>query len=360
VDGHLDTFCPECDATVRAALRDRKASVTVRNEVVSFVEVVAVCPLCGETIGDSRVEGPNIMRAYDVYRARHGMLFSYEISGVRRAYGLSLREFGRFVGLDERSCYRYERGDLATLGDDAALRSAMDADGARALLVAHGEGLSERSRALVKERIRVMSSDGGRLRPKAVAPAGSVVDGLMSMPPSVDNGFHRFDPVETGSLASVLAVACHGPSWTRLQRAMFFCDRVWYERQSVSMTGLVYVGTASGPVIMHGDEMRRYLVEQGSIRVIEVGWGEAIMPAREVRPGLDDDRRAVALDVAHFVDLFGSARELSDYMRTTRSWSLCSHGDVIRYGCDGGFGEVGHVLCDRLRNPLLGSVMSSG
>lgn len=68
---HIDTYCPECDIEVRARLRNQPATCLVYGEKVDYTETVAICPTCGGIIGDARVEGPNLERAYAIYRARH-------------------------------------------------------------------------------------------------------------------------------------------------------------------------------------------------------------------------------------------------------------------------------------------------
>ena len=61
---YLDTYCPVCDTEVKAELLCRPAELSVRGETVGFNETIAVCPTCGEVIGDARIEGDNLNRAY--------------------------------------------------------------------------------------------------------------------------------------------------------------------------------------------------------------------------------------------------------------------------------------------------------
>ena len=88
----LSTFCPECDREVDARLERRTETLPVKGEPTSYDAEAAVCPCCGEAIGDSRVEEGNLRRAYSAYRVAHGLMAPDEVKGLRNSYGLSLRE----------------------------------------------------------------------------------------------------------------------------------------------------------------------------------------------------------------------------------------------------------------------------
>ena len=86
--------------------------IGVRGEAIVIDATVAVCPHCGEDIGDTRVDGVTLDRVYDIYRARHNMLSTQQIKDVRTRYGMSLREFSRFLGFGEQTYASYENGSL--------------------------------------------------------------------------------------------------------------------------------------------------------------------------------------------------------------------------------------------------------
>ena len=89
---YLDTYCPVCDTEVKAELLCRPAELSVRSETVGFNETIAVCPTCGEVIGDARIEGDNLNRAYSVYRSAHGIPSPEEIKSADQIGRASCRE----------------------------------------------------------------------------------------------------------------------------------------------------------------------------------------------------------------------------------------------------------------------------
>ena len=147
----FDTFCPYCDVEVKAVLEDRTETHCIRGENIVLENVpVAICPLCGEEIGDSRVDGPTIERAFDVYRARHGMLFTKDIKAIRACYGMSVREFSRFLGFGEQTYASYECGSLPDELHERMIRIASTPEGARLIIPLAEGAISEKSMALAQ------------------------------------------------------------------------------------------------------------------------------------------------------------------------------------------------------------------
>ena len=153
---YVDIYCPGCDAEVHACLRNQPAILSVRGEEVGYSETVAVCPTCGEIIGDARIEGSNLERAYDAYRTLHGILSPGEVKTLRHSYGLSLREFSKFLGFGEQTTYRYEHGDIPDQPHNTTMLSARTIEGARLLLTQNRGKLSARSIARIEQRMQAM------------------------------------------------------------------------------------------------------------------------------------------------------------------------------------------------------------
>ena len=103
----LNTYCPECDREVEARLEQRVETLPVKGEQTSYDAESAIGPHCGEVIGDSRIEEGNLRRAYSAYCVAHGLMAPDEVKELRNSYGLSLREFSKFLGFGEQTIARY-------------------------------------------------------------------------------------------------------------------------------------------------------------------------------------------------------------------------------------------------------------
>lgn len=323
----VETFCPECDTNVRASLHEQPATLRVRGEEVDFMETVALCPNCGSEIGDSRIEGGNLDRAYAIYRARHGIPSPEEIRRLRDFYGLSLREFSRFLGFGEQTVYRYERGDIPDLAHSLVLDQTKTTQGAQQLLAKNRERLSERS----VESIELALSTPAEELPW-VRPLPSKLEGLTADAPSRKNGYRAFRPERAMALMYLLAQKCKDLFWTKSQKALFFADMFACSSRGRSLTGLQYAHATHGPVADGMEGLRYLLAEDGIVEFCEQGWGEVLVPCKPLEHDPFSEAEHVLIDgVAHFVNSFSTAREISDFSHELACWQGTADGQVIDY-----------------------------
>ena len=338
---YLDTYCPECDVEVRAYLRKQRATLSVRGEEVGYSETVAVCPECGEIIGDARIEGLNLERAYDAYRRNHGILSPEEVKALRDSYGLSLREFSRFLGFGEQTTYRYEHGDIPDQSHNTTMLSARSIEGARLLLAQNRGRLNDKSIVKIEQRMQTMV-DGAAERTELRL----VVEKREADAPSASNGYRSLDLDRVAALVYELASKCRDLYWTKLQKAIFFADMICYERFSCSLTGLSYAHATFGPVMDRKDEIRCILVDRGTIGFRECGWGEILVPLQSSGLAFNDEEVMLIDDVARFVNTFDTATELSDFSHKLKCWDGSADGEIIEYTRDDG--EVGTAMLERM------------
>ena len=208
----IETYCPHCDTEVTATISKRSGTLPVRGEDTSYVEELAICPLCGKTIGDSRVENGNIERAFDVYRNAHNIVGPDAIKGLRNAYGLSAREFYRFLGIGEQTELRYEMGSIVEPAHNSAVLSAMAREGAKRLLEQNGERITKKSRDLARDYIEHF--DSKKTTDGVFLPLHDQAD----LPPCPENGFRGWDFDRISELAIILSERCTQLSVTKSKR----------------------------------------------------------------------------------------------------------------------------------------------
>ncbi len=338
---YVDVYCPACDAAVHACLHNRPATLSVRGEEVGYSETVAVCPTCGEIIGDARIESSNLERAYDAYRRRNGILSPREVKALRDSYGLSLREFSRFLGFGEQTAYRYEHGDIPDQLHNTTMLSAKTIEGAQLLLEQNRGKLSDRSIARIEQRTQAMV-DGAAERMRLRL----TLEDREADSPSAANGYRRLDLDRVAALVYELASRCRDLYWTKLQKAIFFADMICYERFSCSLTGLCYAHATYGPVMDRKDEVRYILVDRGTIGFRECGWGEILVPQRLENLPFNAEEMALIDEIARFVNSFNTATELSDFSHRLNCWAGSMDGEIIEYTRDDG--EVGTAMLKRM------------
>lgn len=323
----LNTYCPECDREVDARLEHRLETLPVKGEPTSYDAEVAVCPCCGEVIGDSRVEEDNLRRAYSAYCAAHGLMAPDEIRELRNSYGLSLREFSKFLGFGEQTIARYEAGAIPDDSHNTMLKLAATAEGAASLLSVREGQLSERTVSAVRRFIESGTPLSGL----------AAVLGTYQWPtpemltPNGFNGFRPFDIERVAAVACELASRCKDLYKTKLQKAMFFTDFLCYARTARSMTGLAYAHASYGPVMDEKDLVMTALQSCGAIEIFQKGWGEVVVPKHCPTGVLCDKEIQLIAEVGAFVNTFDSATDISSFSHGLNAWKNTESGQLIDY-----------------------------
>lgn len=342
----ISTFCPDCDAEVLAAVERRRESLRIKNERVEYDASVAVCPCCHKEIGVYELELDNQNRAYGVYCERHNLVSPNEVGELRARYGLSLREFSRFLGFGEQTVARYEAGSIPDSLHSATLRRAWGVKGAAELLEENGSSISPASVEKVKAFIGRNGFSEGRGQD---VPA--CLDRALRAAPSLLNGLRSLDLERLASAVAYLSERCHALYKTKLQKAMFFSDFLAFEALGASLTGLSYAHATYGPVMSERDETLGFLERSGAIQLVPADdWGEVVRPAREDLDvsGVFSPEELGLLDmVARFVNTFPTAASLSDYSHGLRAWKATGSGVMIDYSL--GVGEIGRSIEKRLQ-----------
>ena len=161
----IQAFCPACGQHADARIVERCAVMRFRGEDVAYSALSAVCPNCGVRIADPQLEGTNLERACDRYRAAHGLVSARDIARLRARTRLSLRELSRYLGFGEQTIARYERGDMPDLLHSNTVKMATTPEGARLLLRFNGDRISERSRKKVELYIEELDAADKEKKP---------------------------------------------------------------------------------------------------------------------------------------------------------------------------------------------------
>lgn len=321
----FDTFCPECDTEVTAPIVLMVETLTIRGEDIEYTAKVPVCPICGCNIGDSRLEKQNLTRAYDMYRAAHGLMFPEEIKKLRKQYGLSLRDFSKFLGFGEQTIARYETGSIPDKVHNQTLKTASTPEGARLLLTNLQSDLPDRIANAAKQFIEFRKSR------ESLIPPGWMEK--LDDAPCHENGYRSFDLKRVAALIVRLSHQCNNLYKTKLQKAAFFCDTYAYETSGVSLTGIRYAHAPHGPVINDKDEVIAVLQRTGMIKLDEVegSWGEVVKPVGNPPEVFSDDELDLIDYVAEFVNKFSTSKSISEFSHTLSAWQNTKDGEIISY-----------------------------
>lgn len=333
----FDTYCPICDIEVSACLVERHEHAKVRGENIYYTATVAICPSCGEVIGDSRIESKNLDIAFDKYRKLHGYLTTTQIHSLRKAYGLSLRDFSRLLGFGEQTYARYERGSLPDETHNNTMKLACSPKIAPVLL----QNNIDKTDGKVKQRLQkavdtfVANYTSAQDIFKCDEWNQILFDECIDKP-SNRNGYRTFDADRFIESVYVLAKNCKNFCITKLHKALFFADSITYEKTSVSITGLKYAHGWHGPMVDNRDHMYSIITSSGALSINENsdGWGSFVTCLEQPKHVLSDEEIQCLTNVSIFINTFKSASELSEYSHTLDAWSNTENGQIITFKKD--------------------------
>ena len=152
-------FCEKCDTTVlpeETSVKTRSQSGRVRGEEISVEMPVRLCATCGEELSDTALDDAMLIATYDVYRARHNLIFPAEIVALRQKYGLSQKNLALLLGLGEITVHRYETGALAEEAPSKLLRLMENPANMQRMLAESGAKIPDAARAKTSDKIEAL------------------------------------------------------------------------------------------------------------------------------------------------------------------------------------------------------------
>ena len=108
----MKQYCPVCLREREVRLAQKEETYPVKGEAISVAATVCACAVCGEELLSIEYDDENLRKAYEKYRALHGLLTPPEIKAIRESYGVSQVTFARVLGVGDKTIARYENGSL--------------------------------------------------------------------------------------------------------------------------------------------------------------------------------------------------------------------------------------------------------
>ena len=341
----IRTYCVECDEELVAPIQIISDKIIVKGEPIEYNAKVAICPNCNVIIADSRLEGENLKTAYAKYCDLHNLVKQNEIVELRQAMGLSLREFSKFLGFGEQTAAKYEKGSIPDLLHSNTIRMASNVNGAKLLFQMNGQSLNQSSQQRIRSYIQRLEEGDNISEIWWNGMAYLFME--ENAPASHINGYRILDDSRLTALVVRLAIKCEDLFKTKLQKALFFCDFLAYEKFGRSLTGMRYAHADYGPIMDDYDVHISKMVRNGDIVLAQYGWGKVIAPASKTHDDVFSEEEEELIDcVAQFVNTFTSTTEISNYSHSLTAWKSTANGEIISYASSNG--EVSKAVENRL------------
>ncbi|WP_324667992.1 type II TA system antitoxin MqsA family protein [Geochorda subterranea] len=325
-------YCPNCDDTRQLRTERRREAYVVRGEPIEVEAEVLICGTCGETVFDPERDERTLLRAYNVYRERKGLLKPDEIRRLRERYGLSQRSLARLLGWGLVTIQRYERGALQDKSHDDLLRALEDPNFVLELLDRQGDRLPERVRQVA--RSAALGAAASTYPVKLAREVERAISVDYRRRPEL-HGLRAFDLGRVEQLIVYLARRCPAPFKTKIAKLLWLADFGHFRLQRVSITGLAYARCPYGPAPDHFASVMAALEELGTVRVVEgvAGpyQGEVVEALEEesLEEFTEAERRTIDWVVARFGRM--AAAELSRLSHEEPAWAERTDGELIPY-----------------------------
>ena len=285
----LSAYCVHCRDERELRINSKEEIFEVKGEPIVTKTQVAVCTECGQEIFVEELDEANLKKAYDEYRAGHGMLTAGEVRAIRDDYDLTQSELAELLGWGRVTISRYENGAIQSRGHDQALKLLRNVDHIHQLLEEGERNLSE----VLRKKLETYLGDG-EYRKEGHSVRACVSALLDSGEPNLQNGFRRFSLEAAHQAASYLAANVQHFFQSKATKLLWYADFLAYKSQARSITGCAYVAAPYGPVPDRYTFLFDEMVESGVLTPEEVqfrSWDgedftkEIYVPSAEIDTG---------------------------------------------------------------------------
>jgi len=323
--------CPICGKEHRIEVRKEEATITIKDQLVSYDKYSFYC--CNAKEGESefvpnRLENENLLRARDAYRAQNDLLTSSEIKNIREKYGLSQAEFSTIMGFGEVTITRYETKQIQEKAHDHLLRKFMDDPNWAYGLLKSSQSKFETERYTILCKIfkNVIASSGNE------ALSRQILENVYNQydEPSEFNGYTILDIEKTEAIISFFA-AMNNLHKVKLMKLLWYTDALSYQECGKAMTGLVYSHNNMGALPVG----HRELLSLDNVKSIESFENEdyslvTVLPNKSLKFEFSNREIAILNKVKEKFASF-SGKSISEYMHKEKAYTETHDRDLISF-----------------------------
>lgn len=298
-------FCELCENAKKDGHLTIPLSRKVKGELIELDIDAGLCDECAHNPAKLTRELRRLFN--DAYRAKHGLVTTYEIRKKRTDFGLNQRDFARLIGLGEITVARYESGFIPSKANSLRIRQLNDLDQLKAYYKDTKDALSERAIERIERYIQTFVS--------------------------INNGNQVYENERFFAVTAMFVELANQESVpmyvTKLNKYMFYADFLAFKRYKKSLTGSRYVRLSFGPVPNRYDykyDMNPYIkthVQNESLLYFRTD-----VPIDDA--GIDSRERSVIQEVFSRLHSMRSS-EVSAMSHLEDAWVKTAPGDYVSY-----------------------------
>jgi putative zinc finger/helix-turn-helix YgiT family protein len=323
----IKDFCPNCEKITTLENIKTHEDLEVRGERINVPVEYLKCTTCGEEVDNPYYKQDSLVLAYKEYRRRHGMVQPQEIREFRQKYGLTQKELAVLLGFGEVTISRYENGALQDISHDTLLRLIKEPSNMLKLVEERGDLLIEDKR---QRLIELLSQSVERTIQLSIH---NLLEYFGKYKADIFSGFRTFN--QDKMFQAILYFCQDGTLKTKLNKLLFYADFLNYFNNSVSITGAKYVHLQYGPVPDNYQLFLAYLVNEGSLNIIETAIYDytAEMIYSNVKSDLSifTEFEIITLEYVKYYFKEYTAILISDYAHKEKGYLETTEKEIISY-----------------------------
>lgn len=321
-------FCPHCEKDQKVNKKTKKEVLPVMSEPVEYNAEVYHCSVCKAEFATTEMEEENFQKAYNFYRDKHRLLRPEKIKEIRHKYGLSQKDFSRFLGWGEITIHRYESGSLQDMAHNETLVLVEDPRNALKILELNKNSLSSNLIRKIESRIRELTAEEDNI---SLLP---LIEGKYAGA-SLETGYKVFDIEKIENLIVYIAFKCKGVFKTQLNKLLWYADFKHFKEHTVGITGVKYLHLPLGPVPMDYELLTLKLQNEDRLEAQEViignYTGENYIAKEQADINLFNKEELETIDlVIKKLSHLGSGK-IKDISHKETAYKMTAHKQVISY-----------------------------
>ena len=229
-------------------------TTTFRKEEYSYIHT-GIIDEDGEMWTTTEMDEANIFQVYNQYRAKHGIPFPDEISGLREHYGLSAAKMAQILGFGINQYRMYEDGEVPSVSNARTIIAAREKDVFMSFVEASKSEMSEQEYLRIKKKVEAAIGDYKPI-----------------VQPSEYTGFRSLSTDKVANVVRLIISTIGSTFVTKMNKLLFYADFIHYKNHGYGITGITYKALPFGPVpehwgtlysSLHGIEMEEFVYPSG-------------------------------------------------------------------------------------------------
>lgn len=227
------------------------------------------CEDSKEKFTDEELDNLNLKLVHNRYRAKYGIPFTDEITGLRMKYGLSATKMSEVLGLGANIYRNYEAGEMPSVSTGRLIRIAQDPIEFRKLLELSRNVFEPHEFDRVQKKVDHSLHGWGAVTEQI---KGWLFENRL---PDVFNGY-RMPSVERAGCMVKFFAHNNKPYTTALNKLMFYADFGHFKQYGNSISGITYKAKQKGPVPVNYKSLYNEVEKDGFVEAREVAFDDFV------------------------------------------------------------------------------------